>query len=48
MLSLTKTGFIKRPLSFLAEEIIIVNPIGGFNIDSAIIGVQDSLIRPNR
>ena len=47
MLSLTKMGFIKRSLSFLAEEIIIVNPIGGFDIDSAIVRVQELFIRPS-
>jgi len=40
-------GFIKRSLSFLAEEIIIVNPIGGFDIDSAIVRVQELFIRPS-
>ena len=47
MLSLTKTGFVKRSLSFLAEGIIIVNPVGGFDIDSAIVGVQEFFIRPS-
>ena len=47
MVLLTKTGFIRRSLSFLAEEIIIVNPIGGFDIDSAIVRVQELFIRPS-
>jgi len=34
------------PLSSLAEEIIMVNPVRGFHIDSAVVGVQESLIRP--
>ena len=47
MVSLTKTGFVKRQLSFLAEEIISVNPVGRFDIDSAIVGMQELYIRPS-
>ena len=47
MLSLTIKGFFNRSLSFLAEEIIIVDPVGGFDIDSAIVGVQEFFIRPS-
>jgi len=42
-----QTESIKRSLSFLAEEIIIVDPVGGFDIDSAIVGVQELHIRPS-
>jgi len=47
MVSLTKMGFIKRSLSFLTEEIISVNPVGRFDIDSAIVGMQELYIRPS-
>jgi len=47
MLSLTKKGFFNGPLSFLVEETTIVNPVGGFGIDSAIVGVQELFIRPS-
>ena len=47
MLSLTKMGFVKRFLSFLAEEIVSNDPVGRFDIDSAIVGVQALHIRPN-
>ena len=47
MVSLTKMGFIKRSLSFLTEEIISVNPVGRFDIDSAIVGMQELHIRPS-
>ena len=47
MVRLTKMRFIKRPLSFFAEEIISVNPVGRFDIDSAIVGMQELLIRPS-
>ena len=39
--------FVKRPLSFLTEEIISVNPVGRFDIDSAIVGMQELYIRPS-
>jgi len=38
--------FVKRPLSFWAEEMIVVDPVGGLEVDGAIVRVQEWFIRP--
>jgi len=35
----TKEGFVKRELSFWAEETAVVDPVGGLEVDDAIVGV---------